>query len=94
MTENEFQECFIILENKFGKRPIASKEIWYKLFKDYKKEEFKEAIAYYLERIKKFPLIPNIKEYTEHFKKDRTEKSYREALCIANKIDTKYWKDI
>ncbi len=94
MTENEFQECFIKLENKFGKRSIVLKEIWYKLFKDYEKKEFEEAIIYYLERIKNFPPVPYIKEYTEHFKKKRAEKCYREALCIINKIDTEYQDSI
>lgn len=94
MTKNEFQECFVLLENKFGKRPTALKEIWYKLFKDYKKEEFKKAIAYYLKRIKYFPLVPNIKKYTEHFKREETEKAYKKALCIANKVNTKYWDSI
>lgn len=90
MTEEDFQKCFTILENEFGKQSIALREIWYELFKNYKKEELKEAIIYYLKRIKKFPLIPDIKEYTEHFKKEKAEKSYCEALCIINKINTKY----
>jgi len=94
MTENEFKKCFTLLENEFGKQNNIMREIWYKLFKDYEKEEVEKAIEYYITRIKRFPLIPYIKEYTKHFKREKAEKCYREALCIINGIDIKYQDSI
>lgn len=74
MTKEDFLRCFSLLENEFGKQSQELKEIWYNLFKKYKKVDFEEAIKYYLERIKKLPVPAYIWE----------------AMYISNKNDLDY----
>ena len=85
MTKKDFLKCFSLLENKFGKESNKKlKEVWYEIFKVYKVEELKEAIQYYLEKIKKRPCPAYLIEDLEYLKKCKAEKAYEDALIISN----------
>jgi|AntAceMinimDraft_17_1070374.scaffolds.fasta_scaffold04384_7 hypothetical protein len=86
MTKEEFKECFSMLENEFSVQPNKEKA-WYRLFEFHKVEDLKEAVIHYLKKIKEFPYISEIIENTEWIKKWNTEKSFNDAIDIANGID-------
>jgi len=85
MMKEDFQKCFILLENEFGKQSEERKKIWYELFDIYKVEELEEAVRHYLKKIKEFPCAVDIIEDIEWIKKYNAEKSYWEAMIISNK---------
>ena len=85
MIEKEFQKCFTLLENEFGKQSEGLKEIWYRLFNIYKVGELEEAVKHYLKKIKKFPCPANIIEDVEWIRKYNGERSYWKAVAILNK---------
>ena len=85
MVEKEFQKCFTLLENEFGKQSDDLKEIWFGLVNIYKAGELEEAIRHYLKKIKKFPIPAYIIEDVEWIKKYNSEKAYWEAMIISNK---------
>jgi len=77
MTKEEFEECFAILENEFGKQSEKIKEVCYYLYNIYEVEELKEAIEHYLKKIiykiaKKYKIrkeIPYSKKIVEAYSK-------------------------
>lgn len=85
MTKEEFQKCFTLLENEFGKQPEIMKESWYKSFSIYKIEDLEEAIRHYLKKIKEFPCFSELLEDVEWARKYNAEKAYWEAVKILNK---------
>ena len=85
MIEEEFQKCFAVLENEFGKQSDEIKDIWYRLFNIYRVNELEEAIKHYLKVIKKFPLPAIIIEDVEWIRKYNSEKAYWKAMIISNK---------
>lgn len=87
MTREDFQKCFTLLENEFGKQNEIMKNGWYKLFNVYRIEELEEVIRHYLKKIKEFPEIYGIYEDVEwiiKFKKDDAKKAVQEALKMLN----------
>ena len=85
MIKEDFLKCFSLLENEFGKQSEELKEIWYRLFNDYKVDDLKETIRHYLKKIKKFPTPAYIIEDINWLVKDKAEKAYWEAVSISNK---------